>query len=256
NKRPYTKHDLLFKRLIETFFGEFIEAFFPDLHEEIDFDSLKYLSEEIVPDFHDDNERRLDIVAEVKWKSTDAVIVIHVEPQSYVQTDFNKRMFHYFSQLHRKVNKPIIPIAIFSYDESWDENQYHMQIGHLEIFRFSYLSLHLRKMNWRDFIKQNNPVAAALLSKMGYNEHEKIKVKVEFLRMLTTLQITYEKQGMLIHFFESYLALNKEEEEILMDNVRKHKDAERLFEVTNSYIERGKREGLEEGIERGLEQGM
>src|SRR5699024_2368443 len=94
NKPSYTKHDILLKRLLQTFYAEFIESFFPDLHQKIDFSSLKYLSEELVPHLHDENERRLDIVAEVKWKSTDALIVVHVEPQSYVQTDFNKRMFH------------------------------------------------------------------------------------------------------------------------------------------------------------------
>lgn len=32
--------------------------------------------------------------------------------------------------------------------------------------------LKLRKMNWKDYIRSNNPVAAALLSKMGYKESE------------------------------------------------------------------------------------
>src|SRR5690625_7031337 len=74
------------------------------------------------------NERRLDIVVEVKWKQTDTIIVIHVEPQSYQQSDFNKRMFHYFSLLHQKVDKPILPIAIFSYDEAWDEDTFTVEI--------------------------------------------------------------------------------------------------------------------------------
>lgn len=151
NKTFYTKHDILFKRLLETFFAEFIEAFFPDLYQKIDFSSLQYLSEELVPHLHDENERRLDIVAEVKWKSTDALIVIHVEPQSYVQTDFNKRMFHYFSQLHRKVDKPIIPIAIFSYDDNWEIDEYKIIVDGIEVLQFSYLALHLRKINWQDF---------------------------------------------------------------------------------------------------------
>jgi len=98
-KAPYKKHDVLFKRLLETFFAEFIEAFFPDIHEQIDFQSLKYLSEEIIPPVHDNNVHRLDIVAEVRLKETDSLIVIHIEPQSYVQTDFNKRMYRYFSKL-------------------------------------------------------------------------------------------------------------------------------------------------------------
>src|SRR5699024_8201087 len=131
-----------------------------------------------------------------------------------------------------------------------------IKVDQLEVLRFSYLSLHLRKMNWRDFIKKDNPVAAALLSKMGYHEQEKVKVKLEFLKILTRLEINLEKRGILLHFFESYLALNKEEEEILMESVRKHEDAEQIFEVTNSYIEQGIERGIEQGLEQGVERGI
>lgn len=34
--------------------------------------------------------------------------------------------------------------------------------------------------NWRDILNKDNPVAAALLSKMGYQEQEKVKVKLDF----------------------------------------------------------------------------
>lgn len=102
-------------------------------------------------------------------------------------------------------------------------------------------------------MNQDNPVAAALLSKMGYQEEEKIKVKLEFLKVLTRLEINLEKKGILLHFFESYLTLTKEEEVILMESVRKHEDAKQIFEVTNSYIERGIEQGVEQGIEQGIE---
>lgn len=65
------------------------------------------------------------------------------------------------------------------------------------------------------------------------------------MNVLTRLEINLERRGILLHFFESYLALNKEEEELLMENVRKHEDAEQIFEGTNSYIEQGIEPGLE-----------
>src|SRR5699024_2557319 len=199
-KKPsqtYTKHDQLFKRLLETFFAEFIEAFFPQLHEKIDFSGLTFLSEEMIPDRFDDNTRILDIVAQVKEEGTDCAIVVHVEPQSYVQTDFHERMLYYFIELRQKVKKPIIPIAIFSYDQPWDEDAIVIEALGDEVLRFKYRTIHLRKLSWRTFIKQENPVAAALLSKMGYHENERVKVKVEFLRMLTRLQISREEQTLL-----------------------------------------------------------
>lgn len=253
--RVYTSHDQLFKRLIETFFVEFIEAFFPEIYEQVDFSSLKFLSEEIVPAVHDKDERRLDIVVEITDKSTDTPAIIHVEPQSYYQSDFDKRMYHYFSQLHRKLDKPIIPIAIFSYDESWNKNEYTVNAVKKNFMHMFYFTLHLRSLFWRDYVNKPNPVVAAFLSKMNYAENEKVDVKIEFLRMLTMLDRTLEEQDILMDFFQSYLKLNEKEEEILMKSVKKQPDADKILEITNPFIEYGKRRGREEGREEGRAEG-
>lgn len=39
-KQNYIDHDGLFKRLIKAFFEEFLEAFFPELHEQINFNKI------------------------------------------------------------------------------------------------------------------------------------------------------------------------------------------------------------------------
>lgn len=45
----YTHHDQLFKELIHTFFSEFLEVFFPEVYEHIDFSAVHPLSEEFLP---------------------------------------------------------------------------------------------------------------------------------------------------------------------------------------------------------------
>ncbi|GAB2543690.1 RpnC/YadD family protein [Gracilibacillus alcaliphilus] len=72
------------------------------------------------------NVRRLDMVLETKLKGKEAVIIIHVEPQSSQQTHFHERMFLYFNMLYNKYRKPIVPIAIFSYQENWERDEYTM----------------------------------------------------------------------------------------------------------------------------------
>src|SRR5690625_1049978 len=59
-----TKHDQLFKELIHHFFEEFLEVFFPDVHEHIDFQSIKPMSEEMFTDLLDGESRRADIIIE------------------------------------------------------------------------------------------------------------------------------------------------------------------------------------------------
>ena len=50
DSKKYIPHDQLFKQLIHTFFGEFMEAFFPEVLEHIDFVTLKPLSEQMYTD--------------------------------------------------------------------------------------------------------------------------------------------------------------------------------------------------------------
>lgn len=69
--------------------------------------------------------------------------------------------------------------------------------------------LELKKLNWRTYIHTNNPVAAALLSKMGYTEKEKVQVKKEFLRMFVKMEINPAKAELINGFFETYLTLNE-----------------------------------------------
>jgi hypothetical protein len=241
----YTRHDQLFKQLIHTFFKEFLEAFFPEVHELVDFHSVKPLSEEVYTDLIEGNTRRLDIVVETKIKGTDTMIIVHIEPQSSQQTHFNERMYHYYSMLFHKYRKPIIPIAVFSYEENWEKNQYTITFPFLHVLTFNYLTLHLRKQNWREYIQSNNPAAAALLSTMGYSGKERVQVKKEFLQMLFKIQLNPAKQKLIFGFFDTYLRLTNKEEKQLAEEFQHVKDGDKIMEIPISYeqkgIEKGKR---------------
>src|SRR5699024_708292 len=112
------------------------------------------------------------------------------------------------------------------------------------------------KMNWRDYIRSDNPVAAALLSEMGYQKEERIEVKKEFLRMITRMELDPARQRLIYGFFESYLKLTEQEEEQLMDEVSKLPEADKIFEIPISYEEKGKEIGKKEMVIEMLKEGM
>ncbi len=125
----------------------------------------------------------------------------------------------------------------------------------LTVLDFRFLTVELSKLPWREYIRHDNPVAAALLSKMGYNEDEKVEVKKEFLRMLTRLELDEAKQRLLFGFFETYLRLSEEEEVRLRDEVKtmEEKEAAKVMELIVSYEQKGMEKGMEKGIEKGME---
>lgn len=256
NKRKRTDrysridHDRLFKELISTFFEEFLLLFFPDVYEDIDFEHTAFLSEELFTDVVKGEKRRVDILVETRLKGEDSLIIIHVEPQSYEQPEFHERMFIYFSRLYEKYRRRILPIAIFSYDKVKEETDVlEISFPFLEVMKFQFFKVELKRKNWRDYIGQDNPVAAALLSKMGYTARERVEVKKEFLRMLVRLEQDPARMTLLTGFFETYLKLNEEEEERLREELRKLDPDEegRIMEITTSWHERGRLEGRKEG---------
>lgn len=246
----YTDHDQLFKELLHTFFAEFLELFFPEVHKYIDFSAIRPLSEEVFTDLLGGESRRADIVIEAKLKGEETILIIHVEPQSYYQTNFHERMYLYFSLLYNKYRKPILPIAVFTYDKNYNEkNEFTMSFPFFHVLSFQFLTLTLRKLRWRDFIHSNNPVAAALLCKMGFTEAERVEVKKEFLRMLVRMQLDPARQRLIYGFFERYLKLTDEEEKVLMQEVNKLDPelASKIMELPISYEEKGKEIGKEIG---------
>lgn len=158
-------------------------------------------------------------------------------------------MFIYFSRLYEKYRKPILPIAIFSYnDQRGVPDKIIIEIPTFKIVEFHYLSLHLIKMEWRKFLRSNNPVAAALLSKMDYLWDERIQVKLEFLRMITRLELNPAKMELIYGFFVTYLSLNEEEEEQMRKEISRlpEDEAKAVFKFPNYYFEKG----IEKGIEK------
>jgi predicted transposase/invertase (TIGR01784 family) len=104
-------------------------------------------------------------------------------------------------------------------------------------------------MNWRSYINTKNPVAAALLSKMGYTEKERVHVKKEFLRMLVRMKLDPARAELINGFFETYLSLTEREEEELMEQIKQlnPSEAEQILELPNSWREKGRKEGKLEG---------
>lgn len=113
-------------------------------------------------------------------------------------------------------------------------------------------------MNWRKYIEMNNPIAAALISKMGYTEEERVQVKLEFLRMISRMELKPAKMDLLYGFFNTYLYLNDKEEEQMGEEIAKlpREEANRVLRLPNSYYEKGKKEGIEKVIYNMFEKGI
>ncbi|KST68958.1 Rpn family recombination-promoting nuclease/putative transposase [Mastigocoleus testarum] len=253
-------HDRLFKELISTFFIEFIDLFLPQVASEIDRDTIQFLPQEVFTDITSGDKKEIDLLAKVKYQQQDTFFLIHIENQSYTESEFPKRMFKYFARLHEKYDLPIYPVVIFSFDKPKrpEPQSYNVRFTDLNVLEFNFTAIQLNRLSWRDYLTQKNPVAAALMAKMNIPVKERPQVKAECLRLLTTLKLDPARMQLISRFVDVYLDLNSVEEEIFMaavDKIGLSKE-EVYMEITTSWERKAAQKTREEIALNMLKMGM
>jgi Domain of unknown function (DUF4351)/Putative transposase, YhgA-like len=247
NAATMIDHDQLFKELLSTFFVEFLELFFPQIAALIDPDSVSFLPQEYFADLTVGESKIVDLLAQVKLAGQDVGLLVHLEAQATSRTEFSRRMFFYFSRLHQKYHQRIYPIVVFSFDTPYREapQQYSVEFDDFKVMEFNFKAIQLNRLNWRDYLNQQNPVAAALMSKMRINKVDRPRVKVECLRVLATLRLDPARTKLISGFVDTYLRLNSKEEQVFQESVGTLEGTERegIMQIVTSWMEQGIAEG-------------
>jgi predicted transposase YdaD len=165
-----------------------------------------------------------------------------LEAQSDSQAHFNRRLFFYFAILHQRHRQPIYPIVIFSFDKPKraEPDSYTVEFSDRKVLEFNFATVQLNRLNWRDYIHQPNPVAAALMSKMKIAKADRPKVKAECLRLLVTLRLDPAKTRLVSKFVDTYLRSDGREESVFQAEVDKLEPAQKegIMETLTSWEEK------------------
>ena len=163
-------------------------------------------------------------------------------------------MFHYFARLDEKYDLPIYPIALFSFDRPQREapTRYQVSFSDCPVLDFSYAAIQLNRLDWRQFLQQRNPVAAALMSKMKIAPEDRPKVKAECLRLLATLRLDPARMQLISGFVDTYLRLDATEEQAFQKEIDRLGlvEREQVMQIVTSWMQEGMAQGLEQGKER------
>ena len=88
-------------------------------------------------------------------------------------------------------------------------NIYRVEFPDKVVLEFNYALIQLNQLNWRDFLRQQNPVASALMAKMNIAPEDRPRVKSECLRLLATLRLDSARVQMISGFIDTYLRLQQ-----------------------------------------------
>ncbi len=260
-------HDQLFKKLLREFFLEFVELFLPGVYLYLNPNNIEFLDKELFTQLPLSEKRNADLVVKARFQGQATYFLIHVEPESRRRRKrgaFARRMFDYFALLMRDHQLPVYPVALLSYDTPRDLEASTLSVEFPDktvlIFRFTVIQLN--RLDWRKYLHQDNPAAAALMAKMGVAPEERVEVKKECLRMIARLKYEPERTKFLGQFVDTYLRLNAEEQTKLKAALQKlpRREREVTMEITTSWEEEGIVKGIvigeKRGEKRGLKQGL
>lgn len=247
-------HDRLFKELLTTFFAEFLDLFLPDVSAYLQRDTLEFLDKEVFTDITSGERHEADVVVKARFREQEAFFLVHVENQAKPQAEFARRMFRYFARLHDKYDLPVYPVAIFSYDapQRPEPDQYQVAFPDFTPLDFRFRAIQLNRLHWRDFMRQPNPVASALMAKMRIAPEDRPKVKLECLRLLATLRLDPARMQLISGFVDTYLRLNAAEQQRFEQELAAivPPEQETVMEITTSWMEEGQQKEALKFVER------
>jgi hypothetical protein len=223
-KRQY---DPAWKSVIKQLFKDFLEFFFPDIYQAIDFTKeIHFLDKELREIDPNSNvgDRIADVLVKVRLKNgstTYLFIIIHIEVQGDRQANFMERMFIYFYRAfdkERTEKVPVISVAILTDDdEKYRPDEYCFKLLGFElrmrIPTVKTIDYKLKKELIEKLETSKNPMVMVVKAQLKSHEVKhadndtKFEVTKELIRQCYKNGYSREDTHLMLTFFERVIRL-------------------------------------------------
>jgi len=234
-------HDQLFKDLLQAFFREFMELFFPTVAARLDFTQTTFLMQEVFTDIPTGEQRSVDLIAQVMTlDGAPELILIHLEVQADRRPNFPARMSEYYMLLRLRLRLPVLPIVVYLVPGAGGlTRETHTEaVFDRTVLRFEYEAVGLPDLASEDYLELNNPLAPALSALMRPGPTGRLAQKLQSLRRVLLSDVDEARKSLLVNTIETYLTLSATEE-LQFEALMGHKEAEEAREMLTIYEERG-----------------
>jgi hypothetical protein len=245
--------DQLFKAILEGLLPDFLELFFPEVAERLDFETLRFLGKEVFANVPDGRVREADVVARLETRDGNPeIVLVHVEVQGRPDSDFLRRMFEYYAVLRIHYRLPVLPIAMYLRGGPESAvSEYVEQLFGKEQLRFCCRSVALARLPAEVYVGAS-PLAAALSALMRRGtDPDPLHLRQEMLRGVLESGLDNALQYLLLNVIETYFRLSDLEAErfrrlLSEKEYRKMEDVELTYfdELELKGVVKGKRDTL------------
>ncbi|BAY44667.1 hypothetical protein SAMD00079811_22680 [Scytonema sp. HK-05] len=170
SERERVDNDSPWKEILEAYFPEAMEFFFPQTAALINWKRPhEFLDKEFqqIARNAEQGRRYADKLVKV-WqiKGEEIWLLIHVEIQAKPEDNFAERMFSYNLRIFDRFAKPAISLAILcDTDPTWRPNQYSYNYSDTSVhFQFGTIKLLDYQNRWTELENSNNPFATVVMA--------------------------------------------------------------------------------------------
>jgi hypothetical protein len=163
-------YDNPWKKVLEKYFQEFMLFFFPEIHDDIDWEKgYEFLDQEFQQIVRDAESTKMYVDKLVKvWRKSgeENIVFIHVEVQSQEEGAFSKRVFTYNYRIRDKYDGKIVSLAVLGDDRlTWKPKPYEDELWGCKVkFEFPMVKLLEYEPRWAELEASMNPFAIVVMA--------------------------------------------------------------------------------------------
>lgn len=255
---PKSEGDAAWKTIIDPYFPQLIEFFYPQLHEKIDWPKgYQFLDRELDAIMRQAHvgKRSVDKLVQVHaYEGIKAVILLHLEIQSTRQSQFSRRLFEYYCRLYLRYQQPIIVLAILTDDiPNWKPDSYQSIVWDQTVIQFNFCTNKLLDYRDKELVleESNNPFAWVVLAQLAAiktkrDPNDRLQQKFTLLRCLYEHNFSREMVVAVFTFMDWVLTLPEPLEIRYNEQIKQFEE-----EYGMSYITSIERQGIQQGIQQG-----
>ena len=269
-KNPPTAYDSPWKDILQIYFKEFMQFFFPAVYEQIDWTKeITFLDKELeeVTKDAEIGRRFADKLVKLHLKNgQEELLLVHVEVQAQEEQEFGARMYTYNYRIYDNYKKPVMSIAVLAdSNPNWRPSQFGYSLFGCKVnFEFPTVKLIDYQQRLAELENDRNPFATVILAHLAAlnTTSDRNERKVQKLALVRRLyEREFEKQDILnlLAFIDWMLTLPADLEAEFKIEVRQLEERQSMQYVTTferDAREEGKEEGKKEGKKEALIKGI
>lgn len=264
--RTSPDYDNPWKEILEEYFPDFMAFYFPDTHQEIDWNrGYEFLDNELRQIARDARvgKRYVDKLARV-WRpeGKEEWVLVHVEIQASRDSEFAERMYVYNNRIYDKYRKHVASVAVLADSSaSWRPRRFAYSLWGCNVsLEFPTVKL----IDWKDQLK--NPdlrknifgvVTIAHLRTLETQGNNSGRLRWKIILVKSLYDAGYSKKQILdlFRFIDWIMMLPSSLKQIFyadMEKFEQEKNMPYISSVEKIGLERGLKQGMQQGMQQGL----